>query len=81
MSPASTGLSAWEKTSILPAKYADRLTFTVSETAALLRLSKWATYEAVKRGELATITLGRRKMVPRRVVEDLLTNGNSEPAD
>jgi hypothetical protein len=52
----------------------------IGETAALLRLSKWAAYEAAKRGELATITLGRRKMVPRRVVEDLLTSGNSEPA-
>jgi hypothetical protein len=80
MSAASTGLSAWEKRSILPANYADRLTFTVGETATLLGLSKWAAYEAAKRGELATITLGRRKMVPRRVVEDLLTAGNSEPA-
>ena len=80
MSPASTGLSAWEKGSILPAKYADRLTFTVGETAALLRLSKWATYEAVKRGQLPAVTLGRRRLIPRRVVEDLLLAGNSEPA-
>jgi hypothetical protein len=34
----------------------------------------------VKRGELPTITLGRRKVVPRRILEDLLTAGNSQPA-
>jgi excisionase family DNA binding protein len=80
MSPPSTGLSAWEKRPILPAKYADRLTFSIDEVATLLRLSRWSCYEAVKRGELATITLGRRKVVPRRILEDLLTTGNSEPA-
>ena len=81
MSPPSTGLSAWEKRPILPAKYADRLTFSIDEVAALLRLSRWSCYEAVKRGELPTITLGRRKVVPRRILENLLTTGNSQPAD
>jgi hypothetical protein len=40
MSPASTGLSAWEKRPILPAKYADRLTFSIDEVATLLRLGR-----------------------------------------
>jgi excisionase family DNA binding protein len=56
------------------------VTFTVEEVAKLLRISRWAAYEAVKRGELPTITLGRRILVPRRVVERLLSDGNSEPA-
>jgi excisionase family DNA binding protein len=81
MSPASTGLSAWEKRPILPAKYADRLTFSIDEVATLLRISRWSAYEAAKNGELRTITLGRRKVVPRRILEDLLTAGNSEPAE
>jgi hypothetical protein len=80
MSASSTGLSAWEKRPILPAKWKDRVVFSVPEVAGLLRISRWAAYQAAVRGELRTITLGRRKMVPRRVVEDLLTAGNSEPA-
>jgi excisionase family DNA binding protein len=61
----------------LPAKYDDRLTFTLPETAKLLRVARGSIYRAALNNEIATITLGRRKLVPRRVVEDLLTAGNS----
>jgi excisionase family DNA binding protein len=84
MSPTSTGLSKAERRAlsrpILPAKYDDRLTFTLPETAKLLRVARGSIYRAALNNEIATITLGRRKLVPRRVVEDLLTTGNSEPA-
>jgi hypothetical protein len=81
LTTASGSPSSLESRPILPAKFADRVTLTLPEVAKLLRISRWSAYEAAKSGQLRTITLGRRKMVPRRVVEDLLLSGNSEPAE
>lgn len=45
-------------------EYADRPTLTVEETADLLGMGRTAMYEAVRRGEVPSITLGRRVLVP-----------------
>ena len=50
----------------------DRLTFTVCEVAELLGISRTSAYECVRRGEIASITLGRRVVVSRAVIERLL---------
>lgn len=44
------------------------LVHTVDEAAALLRLSRQSTYEAVRRGEIPTIQIGKRILVPRRAL-------------
>lgn len=38
---------------------------TVEEAAALARVSRQSAYEAVRRGEIPTVRLGRRILVPR----------------
>jgi excisionase family DNA binding protein len=38
---------------------------TVEEVAALLRISRSSAYEAIKRGEIPTVSFGRRLRVPR----------------
>jgi hypothetical protein len=81
LTSASGSPSSWEGRPILPEKFNDRVTLTLPEVAKLLRISRWAAYEAAKSGQLRTITLGRRKMVPKRVVENLLLAGNSEPEE
>jgi excisionase family DNA binding protein len=48
-----------------------RLTFTVDEAAFLLNISRGLAYELVARGELGSIRLGRRIVVPRVVLEEL----------
>ena len=48
------------------------LTLTVSETAALLGISRAHAYELVARGELPAIRLGRRVLVPRQSLDKLL---------
>jgi excisionase family DNA binding protein len=48
-----------------------RLTFTVDEAAFLLNISRGLAYELVARGELASIRLGRRIVIPRVVLEEL----------
>lgn len=45
---------------------------TVEETRKLLRLSRGATYEAVRRGQLPNIRIGRRILIPRVALEKFL---------
>lgn len=42
-----------------------RLTMTVPEAAELLGLSESAAYDAVKRGEIPAVRIGRRVLVKR----------------
>ena len=49
-----------------------KLTYTVTEVAELLGISRSSAYECVRRGEIPSLTLGRRVVVPRRALEALL---------
>lgn len=42
---------------------------TVAEACERLRISKWSFYELMHRNEIATVTIGRRRLVPRSEVE------------
>jgi excisionase family DNA binding protein len=53
-------------------KVQQTLTITVEEAAALLRIGRNLAYEAVRRGELPAIRVGRRLLVPRQALERLL---------
>lgn len=44
---------------------AEPLTYTVREAAALLGISAWAYYEAIKKNELPYRKVGRRVVVPK----------------
>ncbi len=59
----------------------DRLTMSVEEAAAALGIGPRLTYEAVQRGEIPSIHIGRRILVPRsgfaRMLRTLL--GNQRP--
>ena len=45
---------------------------TVEEAAKILRIGRTAAYEAVRRGELPAIKLGRSLRVPRALLLELL---------
>jgi excisionase family DNA binding protein len=45
-----------------------RLTFTVTEAAGLLGLSKAATYKAINDGSIPVLEIGRRKLIPREAL-------------
>jgi excisionase family DNA binding protein len=49
-----------------------RLTWTVTEAAALLGISRASAYEAAHRGELPVRVIGRRLLVPRVALLRLL---------
>ncbi len=50
----------------------NRKTLTVREAAAALGIGKNQAYEAVKRGEIPTIKIGSRILVPKASFEKLL---------
>lgn len=48
------------------------LTISVTDAAALLGVSRSSAYEAVRKGELPSIRIGRRVVVPRPALDRLL---------
>ncbi len=59
-----------ERVSAVPLE--ERLTLTVEEAAQLLGISRSFAYEAVAAGELPSIRIGRRVLVPRGALERML---------
>jgi excisionase family DNA binding protein len=49
-----------------------RPTLTVQETADLLGISRWLVQQAVRRGELPVLRIGRRILIPRVRLQALL---------
>ena len=58
-----------------------RLVLSVTEAAGMLGISRGLAYELVARGELPSLRLGRRIVVPRRALEALLDAAVEEPVD
>jgi excisionase family DNA binding protein len=52
----------------------NRLTLSVPETAALLGISRALAYQLVARGELPSLRLGGRILVPRQALERLISD-------
>jgi excisionase family DNA binding protein len=74
MSMASSGLGDMERSCGLleSPRWSGHNTFTVPEAAEILRISRWAAYEGVKKKEIPVIWIGRRCLVPRRALEKML---------
>ncbi len=50
----------------------DKLTYTVTEAANLLGIGRAAAYEAARSGQLPTIRIGKRILVPVVALEQML---------
>jgi len=57
-----------------------RLTITVPEAAERLGISRNLAYEAARRGDIPTIRIGKRFLVPVAAFERLFSNGDVEAA-
>ena len=55
-----------------------RLVLTVMEAAKLLRLSRGLAYEGVRLGQIPSIHIGRRVLIPRAALQRLLDGGFSD---
>jgi len=49
-----------------------RAVLTIEETAELLERSRWVVYRAVRAGELPSLRLGRRLLIPTASLRKLL---------
>lgn len=56
----------------------ERLTYTVGEAAKAIGVSRGLAYELVRRGDLRTVHVGRRILVPRDAVRELLGLGHEQ---
>ena len=56
----------------------ERLSYTLTEAARRLGISRALAYEAANRGELPVFRIGRRLLVPRAALLRLLEDGPSE---
>jgi excisionase family DNA binding protein len=54
--------------------HGDRLVWSVEEAGRMLGISRAHAYELVARGELPHLRLGRRVVVPKHVIEQLLAS-------
>lgn len=54
--------------------------FTVCEVAKILRLGKISVYQAIARGEIPCVRIGRRILIPRYALERLLDRLQQAPA-
>ena len=50
----------------------EKLTFTVEEAGKLLGISRALAYEMARQGKLPTLRFGKRLVVPRKAVQDML---------
>jgi excisionase family DNA binding protein len=57
---------------------AERQTLTVEEAARLLGIGRNSAYEAVRRGEIPAIRIGKRFVVPRAALERMLSEGRGD---
>jgi excisionase family DNA binding protein len=61
---------------ILDARWDGKNVFTVADAGVeILRLSRFAAYAAAANGQLPTVRIGRRVLVPRAALERLLAGG------
>ena len=64
-----------------PDELRSRLTITVDEAAAALGLGRTATYDAVRRGEIPSVRLGRRVLIPTGPLLEMLGAGSDSTED
>jgi excisionase family DNA binding protein len=58
-------------------RHPERRTYTVEEAAHILGIGRNQAYDAAKNGELPTVKLGRRLLVPRDALERLLAGDSA----
>jgi hypothetical protein len=57
---------------ILPPEWDGRSSFTIPEAGKICGLSRGSSYAAAKAGQLPVVWIGRRGIVPRAALEDML---------
>jgi excisionase family DNA binding protein len=59
----------------------ERLTYSVEEAAAVLGISRAFAYEAVQRGDIPHLRIGRRILIPRSALQRLVNSADVASAE
>jgi len=57
---------------------AEKVVLTVEEAAEVLKISRPSAYQAVQRGEIPVIRIGRRILVPVAALDKMLASAGKE---
>lgn len=49
-----------------------RVAYSIDEASAMLGISRWTTYQLLRRGELRAVRIGHRQRIPAEQLEGLL---------
>lgn len=63
-----------------PSDHARRATLTVEEAAVVLGIGRTLAFELARKGQIPTIRLGRRILVPRAALDRMLEGDTHESA-
>ena len=58
----------------------ERLTYSIRETARVLGLSRNSVYQGCLKGEIPSVRIGKRILIPKAQLEMLLNNSRGENA-
>lgn len=74
----------WRKVGSVGAEIANshrtHMVFTVNEACSALRVSRWTLYNLIRSGQLATIKLGKRRLIPETAVQALIERLQADEA-
>ncbi len=59
----------------------EKLTLTVAEAARCLGIGRNSAYEAIAKGEIPVVKIGKRLLVPKAALEKLLAAGQPKKID
>ena len=59
----------------------EKLTLTVGEAARCLGIGRNSAYEAIARGEIPAVKIGKRLLVPKAALEKMLSGNDSKNAE
>ncbi|WP_376735689.1 helix-turn-helix domain-containing protein [Streptomyces broussonetiae] len=62
---------------IIPSRETGPL-LTVAEACAELKISKWSLYQLIRSLQLITIKFGRRRLIPKSAIDDLIERRKAE---
>jgi len=62
-----------------PEELLSKTTLTIEELSLTLGIGRNSAYEAVKRGDIPSIRIGRRILVPTKALDNLLASNTGKP--
>ena len=65
----------------MPKQCAERLTYTTQEAMEKITVSRNWFYGAVKRGDIPSIKIGRKILIPKKAFDELFNGSSEETAD